>query len=182
MDIYFTSDLHLGHKNIIEYSKRPFSSVEEMNEAIIERWTKTVKPGDQIYFLGDFALCKEDIAIPMLKRLTGQKFIVFGNHDKYLRKSKIFLEYWAWAKDHAEIKIGDQKIVLNHYAFRTWNQMHRGSYNFHGHSHGSLPELDYLRQCDVGVDCWNYTPVNYDELKLKMDKKVFQAVDHHEER
>lgn len=182
MNHWFTSDLHIGHANIIEYSNRPFEDVDEMNEAIVTNWNSVVRPGDLVYVLGDFALCDVDKATKTAKRLLGQKFLVFGNHDKRLRKDKDFMDQWIWGKDYAEIKVADQKIILCHFPFLTWNGSHHGSWSLHGHSHGSLPPDTHARRVDVGVDCWNYFPVHFDELKKVMDKKVFKAVDHHGHR
>lgn len=182
MTVFFTADLHFDHTNIIKYSERPFASLEEMNETMVRNWNDTVQPGDLVYCLGDFSLGDEDRAVAFAKRLMGQKYLIFGNHDRSLRKNKDFLAQWIWAKDLAQIEIGAQKIILCHYAFVTWNQSHRGSWNLHGHSHGSLkPDQGALR-ADVGVDCWNYTPVSFEELAKVMSKKTFKPVDHHGDR
>ena len=179
MTSWFSADFHLGHSNILEYSNRPFSSVTEMNESIIENHNKLVKPSDCWYFLGDFALCKTEDAIEMLKRLNGQKFTVFGNHDKYNRKSKEYTSLWQWAKDYAEIRIEDQAIVLMHFPLLSWNRMHYKSWDLHGHCHGSLQPNAKARRLDVGVDCFNYNPVSFEQIKLIMDERGGDLVDHH---
>src|SRR5690606_24946302 len=145
----------LGHARVIEYSKRPFANVNEMNEAIVQRWNAVVAPGDFVYHLGDFAFLRHLEATQLAKRLNGQKYLIFGNHDKALRKNQDFLTQWIWAKDYAEITIGLQKIVLSHYPFLVWNKRHYGSWNLHGHCHGSLPDDPRSRRVDVGVDVWN---------------------------
>lgn len=178
-DIWFTSDTHFGHGNVIEYSNRPFEHETDMDENMIINWNAHVKPGDVIYHLGDFSFHKPARTLNILRRLQGQKYLVFGNHDKYSRKDRDFLEHWIWARDLADIKVGSQRIVLCHYAMLTWNQSHRGSWQLHGHSHGSLRESQTSLRCDVGVDCWNYSPVSYEELEKKMSKKKFAPVDHH---
>lgn len=181
-DTWFTSDLHIGHSNILEYSNRPFKTVDEMNEALVDNWNRVVKAGDRVYCLGDFALCDPDIASDFAGRLEGQKFFIWGNHDKAVRKHQPFLKHWVWQKDIADIKVGEQRIVLCHYALLTWNQSHRGAWSLHGHSHGSLRESPDALRTDVGVDCWDYRPVSFDELKEHMSKKNFEPVDHHGRR
>lgn len=176
---WFTSDTHFGHSRVIEYSKRPYVDVDEMNEALVDQWNSVVRPGDCVYHLGDFAFLRPPDAVRLAQRLNGQKFLVFGNHDKRLRDNKPFLDQWVWAKDVAEITVNDQKIILFHYPLVTWNKSHYGSWSLHGHCHGSLLESPHARRQDVGVDVWNYTPVHFDELKAKMDTKVFKPVDHH---
>lgn len=181
MNIFFTSDTHYGHARVIEYSKRPFDDVNEMNEAMIANWNSVVRPGDLVYHLGDFAFTDIDKACQIASRLKGQKYLVYGNHDKRLRKDVYFNMQWLWAKDYAEIKVGDQKIILMHYAMHVWNQSHRGSWQLHGHSHGSLEQDWYKLRTDVGVDCWNYTPVHFDQIKELMEACTFKPVDHHGE-
>lgn len=182
MTVFFTSDTHYGHTNILKYSKRPFDDIEEMREAFIENWNSVVRPGDLVYHLGDFAFTTPEEAANIARRLNGQKYLVFGNHDKRLRREVGFLNQWIWFKDFAEIKVSDQKIVLCHYPMLTWNQSHRGSWNLHGHCHGSLPPDNHARRVDVGVDCWNYYPVSFEALKPVMDAKDFKPLDHHGRR
>lgn len=181
-NIWFTSDQHFHHTNIIKHSKRPFEDVKEMNEMMIVNYNSVVRNGDLVYHLGDFSFGTPEQSTSIAKRLAGQRYLVFGNHDKRLRKERDFLAQWIWAKDFAEIKVGDQKIVLCHYPFLTWAGSHRGAYDLHGHCHGSLkPDPNALR-VDVGVDCWNYFPVNYDEIAKVMSKKEFKPLDHHGKR
>ncbi len=182
MNIWFTSDNHFSHTNVIKYCKRPFTSVEEMNETMIQNWNSLVKAGDQIYHLGDFALCKADEATKIVRRLSGQKFMVWGNHDKYTRKDSAFVGHWAWNRDLTEIKINDLRVVLCHFAMKTWNKSHYGAYQLHGHSHGSLKDDPGSLQLDVGVDCWDYRPVNLDEIVNRMAAKTFTPIDHHQPR
>lgn len=184
--IWFTSDTHYFHRQVIEYCNRPFSSVEEMNEALIANWNRVVSPKDIIYHLGDFAFCKADKAIEIVKRLNGKKHLIFGNHDKSLRKSKEFLELWESTQDLKEIKVPDEtaptgtrKIVMCHYPLVTWNASSYLSFSTHGHTHGNLYDDPHSLRCDVGVDCWNYTPVSFEQIKEKLSKKNFKPVDHH---
>lgn len=83
IDVWFTSDTHFGHKNILKYEKeaRPFDNIYEMNEAIIDRWNGVVKPRDIVYHLGDVSLSKN--SLPLLEKLNGHKRLVMGNHDVY---------------------------------------------------------------------------------------------------
>lgn len=178
---HFSADWHIGHKNILQYSKRPFATVEEHDEHLIQQQNELVQPGDNFYFLGDFALCDEERAIKFAKRLSGHKFIVFGNHDKRLRRSKEFCSQFIWQKDLTQIEVEGQKIILCHFAMKTWNQSHRGAWQLYGHSHGSLPDDPNSLSFDVGVDCWDYKPVSFEQAKAKMATKKFVPIDHHGE-
>lgn len=188
MKPWFSSDPHWGHYNIIRYSCRPFSSVEEMNEALIKNFNSKVGPKDHLYLLGDLFFMRYDRAIEILKRLNGKKFLVLGNHDGMIRKKRsLFEPFFEFIGDDLEIKIQDpdapngksQKIIMHHYAKRVWNDSHKGSWNLYGHSHGSLPDDPNALQMDVGVDCNNYFPFSYEEVKAFMKQKKYRPVDHH---
>jgi calcineurin-like phosphoesterase family protein len=178
--IWFTSDTHYDHANIIKYSKRPFADVEEMNEALVVAWNAVVRPGDTVYHLGDFGCVKDPArAGRFASRLMGDKYLVWGNHDRKLRSRREFTDHWVQCFDLHEDVFAGQRAVLCHYAMRTWNASHRGSYQLHGHSHGSLPKLPGYRQLDVGVDCWNYAPVSFDEIHRQLSTVQFAAPDRH---
>lgn len=176
---FFTSDTHYGHAKVIQYSKRPFTDVGHMESELIDRWNAVVKPGDFVYHLGDFAFLRGPIATRIAGALNGRKFLVWGNHDKKLRLNKPFMAQWGWCEDQTAIKVGDQKIILNHYPLLTWEKAHYGSWMLHGHCHGTLFKDPYARRVDVGVDVWGYTPVSFDQLAEVMAKKEFRPVDRH---
>lgn len=183
-NVWFSSDNHWGHANIIVYSKRPFSSVEEMDEMLIQYHNQVVKPGDTTYFLGDFCFGDEKKIKSILNRLNGNKHLILGNHDKNIRKSPKNYSggrFFASIQDYKEISVEGQKIILFHYGCRVWNKSHNSSWLLYGHSHGSLPPFG--KSVDVGVDAKfihdEYRPTEFSELKRFMDKQEFQKVDHH---
>lgn len=176
--IWFTSDQHYFHRNIIKYTNRPYSSVEEMNEALIKAHNSVVSIDDTVWFLGDFGFAgKKELGL-VLNRLNGRKNIVYGNHDKGLKGLE---GHFETCSNYKEISYSKQKICLFHYAARVWNGSHNGSWFLFGHSHGTLPS--WGRSVDVGVDNQEitdeYRPVSFDELKKFMDKKEIKIVDHH---
>ena len=167
---------------MIQYCNRPFANVEEMNEALIKNWNDRVKPGEVIYVIGDFALVKSPQEVmAFTKRLNGQKFLIQGNHDRFAKQKRDDNYGFVKIIPYHEIKVDHQKVVMCHYAFKTWNGSHRGSWNLHGHSHGTLPRDMNARQLDVGVDCQNYRPISFEEVAVEMAKVTFKPVDHHEE-
>lgn len=178
--VFFTSDPHYGHANVIKYSKRPFKDLQEMHEKLIANWNSVVGPGDRVYVLGDFTFQKPAEARKTLKRLMGQIYLVKGNHDHedVLEECK---DRFVWVRDYAELKHAGQKMVLCHYPFLTWRGCHKGTWNLHGHCHGSLPhEVNkYAKRLDVGVDVHNYTPIEFEAVKAILDKREFRPVDHH---
>lgn len=180
MGIYYTSDHHWGHKNILKFctETRPFDTVEEMDEEMIRRWNTVVKPNDTVYHVGDFALGKA--AVPnIVRRLNGSIVLVAGNHDsKQVRN----LDCWKSSHDYLEIKDQGQHIVLCHFAMRVWNKSHYGSLMLHGHSHGSLPIINN-QSLDVGVDCWDLYPVNLEQIKVRLSSyPPMHPVDNHHQR
>ena len=184
MNTFFTSDQHYGHKNIIKFANRPFRSVEEMDEAMIENHNNVVKHNDIIWFVGDFAFLPVDRSVNLLSRLNGRKNIVLGNHDKQLSKNRSkFLGDGLFENivPYREIYVGKQSIILFHYGMRVWNKSHHGSWLLYGHSHGSLPS--WGKSMDVGVDDKNitdeYRPYSFEEIKRFMDKQESEKVDHH---
>ena len=168
-DTWFTADFHLGHANIIRYCSRPFATVEEMDQAILERLNTSAKVNDMLYFLGDFCRGSQTQVVAYRRRIRCQKILAIpGNHDKQARK---LLEEFAWLDPLAEVPIHGQPIVLCHYAMRVWNRSNRGSWHLYGHSHGRLPDLPNSLSMDVGVDTHDFRPWHYDEIADLMRKK-----------
>lgn len=174
-DIWFTSDTHFGHKNIIEFehNARPFATIQEMHEAMIERWNNVVKPKDLVYHLGDVVFGKG--YLPIMDRLNGRKRLVMGNHDQY--ESKVYLQYFEklygckfW-----------ERCVLTHMPVHPNGLGARWLLNVHGHLHsrnvtkefrkesfegfsaeGWLPDPNYF---NVSVEQNNLTPIHADIIR-----------------
>jgi calcineurin-like phosphoesterase family protein len=182
-NIWFTSDHHFGHKNIITFSQRPFQSVAEMNKALIHNWNSVVGEGDLVYHLGDMFWTSAEEAQEIRNRLKGRIRLIRGNHDSLADSMKSSFE---WIKDLEEIKVedadalaGQQRIVLCHCAMRVWNKPHHDAWHLYGHSHGSLADDPHSLSFDVGVDCHRYTPISYAQVKAIMQAKHFVPVDYH---
>ena len=169
---YFTSDLHFGHKNIIKYEDRPFSSVEEMEECIIYKWNNKVSKNDEVYILGDFGFVNGKKANELLDRLNGRKFLIRGNHDSFLKDKKFDKTKFEWIKDYARIKDGDNIICMFHYPIAVWDEQHHGSIHLYGHVHSNKdnhhPLIVHLDNAyNVGCDVHNFEPVSLEELLQK---------------
>lgn len=178
---FFSSDWHLGHANVIKYDKRPFASVEEMNEKILSNCEKMLGKRDTLYFLGDFALTKYNEMEKWMKRLaaTGaQLYFIRGNHDKK-ETIKLYQQYGTYLGEQKKIRVGEQEIVLNHYAMRVWDKSHHGTWHLYGHSHHTLPDLENSLSFDVGCNGWDFKPIEFADIKARMGKKSYKAIDHH---
>lgn len=178
---FATSDHHWSHARILTYTKRPWATVEEMDEALIRAWNAKVPPGAAVYYLGDLYLGKPDKIMNILRRLNGEIRLILGNHDKWAHGDA--LSRFSWVKDYYESKTEDgRKIVMCHYPFMTWNGAHRGAWNLHGHSHGTLQDRK-LPQMDVGIDTTtDWAPYSYEEICTKMKGRTYKSVDHHQNR
>jgi len=174
---YFTADLHLGHRNIIDYSSRPFRDADHMNDALVERWNNTVAPMDDVIVLGDFAMGRIDETLPIAGLLNGRKVLLAGNHDRCWRGHKKgvdaatvryldagFAEIWQGS---VELDIGGVRVVACHFPYRGDSQDHdqyvahrpvdEGAWLLHGHVHQRWKTREQM--INVGVDVWDYAPV-----------------------
>ena len=157
MAVFFTSDTHFADHRVLNLYPRPFASVSEMDAELEARWNAMVAPGDEIWHLGDFARTAK-AAAPLLERLHGAKHLITGNNDP----PAVATLGWASVAPYVEATFDGVAVVMCHYPFRSWNGMHRGAVNLHGHSHGRLKPL--RRQFDVGVDVRDFRPVRLAEL------------------
>ena len=172
-EIFLTSDTHFGHQPEFLWKPRGFSSVEEMDEAIIENWNKVVPKDGITYLLGDTMLNDNAHGLECFKRLNGQIFLIYGNHDSDARKNLLFTElsgkmlggWYAWL-----IKYGKLSIYMSHYPTLTANydDKHFSQHvlSLHGHSHQRTNWLDPKNPFlyHVGLDSHNNTPVHIDEV------------------
>lgn len=195
-NIFFISDFHVGHKNVLRFDGRPFADTDEMHVELIKRWNSVVGDDDIVYYLGDLSFTRDEVTKWFIFSLKGKINYILGNHDKmrdivkFGRFDKIH-EYGTeiFVKDDdlksARGAGGHQQIVMSHYPILSWNRGHYGSWHLHGHCHGSLMKSnqDYYKRkvLDVGCNCIDYTPLSYVELKDIMSKKGISAVDHHGE-
>lgn len=163
--IHFTSDQHFYHKNIIEYSKRPFKTVDEMNRTIIQNWNRTVKPDDLIYVLGDFAFAPKSKIRELLKILNGKKVLIIGNHDMTYRKEKWVNMGFDRATNGESINLSGMKIELNHFPIQG-----QSGWTIHGHIHRRWRVKD--KCINVGVDVWKFKPVPMRMISNIINKRV----------
>lgn len=185
-NIFFTSDTHFGHANILKYCKRPFESVEEMNEKLITNWNSVVSESSIIFHLGDFAFGSYKNWKEVSDRLKGHIILIAGNHDRpYLTEHhySIFDEIHEFRK----IKIANRKIYLTHFPLLTFDGAYRGEYatwNLFGHIH-SGPNTQYGQdvtrtkssqhptQYDVGTDNNGFTPISFKTLFEKITEQQY---------
>ena len=169
--IYYTADLHFGHKNIIEYEDRPYKDVHEMTIKLIENWNSKVKLNDDIYVLGDFAFVGKnlpmDILMSFINQLNGKIHLIRGNHDSWVDKKSFNPRLFESIDYYKEIKDQGKDIVLCHYPIEDWDCKHHGAIHIHGHIHGRDLISHLPNRFNAGVDVNDYKPVTLEELKKK---------------
>lgn len=177
--LFFTSDTHFGHRNIIKYCERPFSCIEEMDDALIANWNRVVGKDDIIFHLGDFAMGGSAEWSRLLQKLNGKIYLILGNHDlKTIGAGFSRLEGVAM---QMLINVKGQIIYLNHYPFLCYGGSYRNTWQLYDHVHTGpanrgldVPRLKMMlpTQYDVGVDNNNYIPVSFEQVKRSIRKQI----------
>jgi len=154
MKTWITSDLHFSHKNIATFcpATRPWTDVNTMNEDMIQMWNDKVSKDDLVYILGDVAFGQASEAIKIVKRLNGTKILIEGNHDRKNLKDVHFRNCFQEIHKYLELNHNGTLVVMCHFPFLEWNQMHRGAVNFFGHIHGKPTGMEKYRSRDMGFD------------------------------
>lgn len=177
MKFWFTSDYHLGHYNIIKYCNRPFQTLEQMNQTIIQNHNNRVKPEDTVFFIGDFCFKNSpggkkgegDIlkAIEYEKQLNGKLIFIKGNHDRN-NSCKAIIEKLS-------IYFGGKRISLVHNP--EFVDINFGI-NLVGHIHEKWQikrikkGWQFTDAINVGVDVWDFRPVSLEEIMKRYKKWI----------
>jgi calcineurin-like phosphoesterase family protein len=168
-NIFLVSDTHFGHANILRFTGkdgdylRHFSSVEEMDEHMVEKWNSVVRPQDKVYHLGDVAMAKSSIAT--VGRCNGHKRLVRGNHDDHALKL-----YLPFFEEVYGTRLLD-RLLLSHIPVHP-ESIGKAVANVHGHVHNNVPALHYgPKYFNVSVEVIDYTPVSLEDLKLRIARQ-----------
>jgi len=184
-NIFFTSDTHFSHANIMKYCNRPWSNVEDMNETLINNWNKVVNKDSIIFHLGDFAWGNN--WMPILNQLNGRKILILGNHDLKNKDSNALKNGFEYVCQQLYINVEHRKVILNHCPLLCYGGTYRQDddkvYQLFGHVHSgpySSNGLDVERlvnlfptQYDVGVDNNDFTPISWYDVNEKIQKQMY---------
>jgi len=162
---WWTSDTHFGHSRIIQYCNRPFANHEEMDEEILKRFNEVIKPGDELYHLGDLSWSSYDLNKFFSRLNTKQVHLIYGNHDTKKTKHPNIVSY----SDIKSVTIDGQTMILCHYPMRSWKNQSHGSFQLYGHCHGTLSGIG--RQMDIGVDTNNFYPYSFEQIRDTLKEK-----------
>lgn len=190
MTIWFTSDHHFDHKNVIKYCNRPFDSIEGMNEEMVKRWNERVSSSDTVYYIGDFSLSFTAVE-KYLNRLNGMKYLIMGNHDKchpcfgknreqsiqkYINHGFLSVElsyqFTLYLKSNTLHVLMPNILQLHHMPYINhetdkerylkYRPIDTGEWLLHGHVHDKWLVKD--KMINVGVDVWNFYPVSLEQI------------------
>lgn len=193
-NIFFISDTHFGHANMLKFSNydgtrmRPFDSIEELDELMVQNWNEMVKPTDKVYHLGDVCYrCKNENQI--LARLNGDKVLIRGNHDR--REAQWYLKYFRDVRGTHHI---DGNYLLSHFPIHP-DSKGRFVRNLHGHIHSQtvmkkVPSAVYegydaTLRFNYEVDSWyrnccvevnNYAPIPFELIKEETEKLIEDGI------
>lgn len=170
--LYFISDLHLMHSNIIKYCNRPFKDAHEMTETIIRNWNDTITDDDQIIFLGDFVIgCKnpKEVSEYVYECLNGIKYFIRGNHDTDEKISNKI----PWLPNDCKVRWVYYKgysIALKHYAYETSDfKPLSNCIHIHGHTHSTEMITDKNNKViNVSCEAIEYKPILFEDILNKL--------------
>lgn len=181
--IYYTSDLHFGHQNVIKFDNRPFDDIDEMDRTIIECWNSKVTNADTVYIIGDFAFKNEKPEEWYLEQLKGKLHLIIGNHDGKLLENPIAMARFESVEKMKHVVDGNKQISLCHFPLAEWNGFYKGRYHIFGHIHiRTNMAYQYMSQfpnaLNAGCMINDFTPVTFDELvcnNMKFRENVANA-------
>ena len=190
MAVFFTSDNHFGHENILKKfcpETRHGRDAVEMNRIMIRQWQSQVQPQDEVYMLGDVFFCKYEEAYRILMQLPGKLTLIYGNHDKVIRQNPMLqVMFKGGIYDWLELKIDKKTVILHHYPTYEWKDMHKGAYHLYGHIHSRYGETEHPgisgRAMDVGIDSRpnsDMTLWSWEEVDRILSKRAIRG--HHSE-
>lgn len=171
-NIFFTSDNHFGHDNIIKYENRPFNDTDNMNCEMVKLWNEAVGEDDLVYIVGDFSFCNAETTNALLSSLNGKKVLVLGNHDQFVKSKKFNKSLLLEICNYKEITYKGKRFVMCHYPLASNdNKM----INIYGHLHSNrqddihycsmdLPKNSY----NVGADVNGFKPIHIDKIIEKL--------------
>lgn len=190
-NVFFTSDFHLFHHNVLKFDNRPFDDVHQMHLAIEKNWNEIVTPNDVVIYLGDLSFARREDKLEvdsLIDRLKGRIHYIMGNHDKFeeIKKNRRFIT----VQDYIDLRIKFKKedvvsevlFCCMHYPIYSWNKKHHGSYQIHGHSHMNLSGDEFHKNnriFDVGCMGYEYYPISYTKIMELGENIDFKITDNH---
>jgi len=163
---FMISDMHLGHKNIMYYEDRPFTSVEEMDKAIIENWNKIVGKKDKVFILGDVSFYNKEKTAQIIKKLNGYKTLILGNHDED--------HSVTWWREVGFEEVSRYPIIFEKFYILSHEPLYMSKNMPYANIHGHIHHLKYEDKqfFNVSVECIDYTPISFEQIKAIITKST----------
>ena len=179
MNLYI-SDLHFGHKNVIQFDHRPFTDRDEMDSTMIKWWNSRVSADDDVYIIGDFCFRSEKSPDWYLRQLKGHKHLIIGNHDHVTIQCENAAKYLESMDKMLHVNDQGNAICLCHYPLAEWYKSHHGTWLIYGHIHGRKADTyQFMKTREHALNAAacinNYTPVSFNELVR--NNKIFHSKD-----
>lgn len=177
--IYYISDLHFGHANVIQFDHRPFDNVDQMDKRLIELWNEKVCQEDAVYIAGDFANRNSRAAQWYLERLNGRKYLVLGNHDEALLKNRRAMDLFEDVDKMMYVVDEGRHICICHFPICEWKGYRKGYFHIYGHLHNRRNDTYQImrtrkRAYNAGCMLNHYTPVSLEEL-IRNNEEFWRA-------
>ena len=185
--VWFTSDLHFGHRNVIRFCDRPYENEKEMGEKLIENWNSCVGDNDIVFVLGDTFWFNDSRSIKkVLDQLKGKTiYMLPGNHDDFEHYHRVDTERIVLCPDVVVLWLQEYnsskkfEIWMSHYPMMTWPHRDNGVWQLFGHIHSNPNRTEgvdqdlplHWNQMDVGCDYWNYKPVSMETLQTHFEMR-----------
>jgi len=172
--LYFISDTHFGHKNVIKFNNRPFDDIQQHDNMLVDYWNSVVPKDGIVFHQGDFALKLRSNKLKwILESLNGKIYLCLGNHERDIIKRKWSKDYFIDIQNRYEIEIYnglkiENIIIADHFPLYSWWRKEMGSIHTYGHMHSHLSGI--VNSYNVGVDFNNYKPISYYNLIKKIKK------------
>jgi calcineurin-like phosphoesterase family protein len=170
-DIWFISDCHFFHENIIRLAGRPFANADEMTETLINNWNEVVKPDDFVFNLGDFCWSGDyNVWERLIGRLNGKQFLILGNHDQ--RKVVVKIQnLFVDIRERVELRHDEKRFMLDHFPQYEWNGSYHHVRHLHGHIHEKDSDIAKTTSYNVSVERNNYRPVSLQEINILFENQ-----------
>jgi calcineurin-like phosphoesterase family protein len=184
--LFFTSDQHYGHENVIRFCGRPFRDAAEMNDELVRLHNERVPKDGIVFHLGDFAFSKvKSTVFDVFPRLHGARHhLIVGNHEKAVtdnpRARALFTTVSQYEDLYVEEDDGTRQLLcLFHYPIHEWNKQHHAAWHLHGHTHNTVKPDARFKRMDAGVDnpLAAYGPLSYEAVRAFMATCAYTPLD-----
>ena len=169
MAIFWTGDWHLYHKNMLDYCKEPFKNIKEKHKVLMTNYNQTVRNEDTCYFIGDIAMVGPSMwehIKGIITKLNGRKHLVFGNHDEFKWQRYLDVGFTSVHSAHWMTLDGFNLVMAHDPA--VYCALNPDTILICAHVHTLFRSLPKQKVINVGINMWDYKPVNFDQIRKEL--------------